>query len=89
MKEKEQHLQILLDIQKQLGDLKAETSAQSEMLKSLNDRVAIQNSKVFKNAEMIAKHQSILDNWQGKLTIIFLVSGIVGNLLLSYIKSKL
>jgi hypothetical protein len=81
--------EILLDVQKQIGHLGNETSKQSEMLIALNNKVAIANGRTTKNEEMLAKHQSILDDWKGKLAVIVVIVGFAGNLLISWIKKSL
>jgi len=54
MEHQDSHLNILLDIQKQLGKLGSETATQSEMLKALNDKVAIANGRTSKNENRIS-----------------------------------
>lgn len=85
----DEHLNILLDIQKQLGDVKTETRGQSEMLKALNEKVAIQNGRIYKAEGNIGSIQSLLENWKGKMVIIVAIVGIVGNLIITIIKSKI
>ena len=94
MKEsRDQHLGILLDIQKQLGDLKAETKGQSEMLHSLNDKVALANSKTAKNVMDIQAIKDERNIEKGKLYVIMAIGGfafsIVASVIVSFTKSKL
>lgn len=93
MEKPENHLSILLDIQKQLGDLKAESTGQSQMLISLDSRVAIQNGKVFKN---VAEIQSLKDErnvFKGKLFVVMAIGGfamsIIGGLIVAFARTKL
>lgn len=85
----DKHLSVLMDIQKQLGALGNETSRQSAMLIALNDKVLIANGRTSKNEAMISAHQSILDNWKGRVAVIVVVAGFVGGLLSAWLKSKL
>lgn len=85
----DKHLGVLMDIQKQLGALGNETARQSAMLVALNDKVLIANGRTSKNESMIVAHQTILDNWKGRLAVIVVVSGFVGSLFTAWIKSKL
>lgn len=83
------HLNVLLDIQKQLGALGNETSRQSQMLIALNEKVAVANGRTTKNETILKEHQTILDNWKGKLAVIVVAAGFIGNLVISWVKKKL
>lgn len=88
MKEsRDQHLGILLDIQKQLGDLKAETKGQSEMLHSLNDKVALANSKTAKNVMDIQAIKDERNIEKGKLYVVLAAGGFVFSIIASFITS--
>lgn len=86
---KDPHLNILLDIQKQIGVLGSETARQSEMLVALNDKVAIANGRTTKNETSIKEHQTIIDNWKGRIGVIVVVGGFVINLVIDFLKNKL
>lgn len=83
----DQHLGILLDIQKQIGDLKAETKGQSEMLLSLNDKVATANSKTAKNILDIQAIKDERNVEKGKLYVVMAVGGFVFSIVASFITS--
>lgn len=87
--ESNEHLNILLDIQKQLGALGKETSMQSQMIISLNEKVAVANGRTTKNEAEIAKMKSILDNWKGKLAVILVMGGVVGKIVLDFIRKQI
>lgn len=82
MKNNEQHLQILLDIQKQLGDLKAETSRQSEMLIRIDSQVQKTNGRVtqLETTDNINK---------GKLAVIGAIAGTIVSFIVSLMVKKL
>ena len=85
----DKHLGVLMDIQKQLGALGNETSRQSAMLIALNDKVLVANGRTAKNEEQLKAHQSILDNWKGKLAVIIAIAGFGGSLLSMWIRKQL
>jgi len=87
--EHDQHLNILLDIQKQLGDVKSETGRQSEVLRSLDARVAIQNSKTFALEKKVSEQERLLENWKGKLAIIVAISVFIVGAIRNIILDKL
>lgn len=87
--ESNEHLNILLDIQKQLGALGKETSMQSQMIISLNEKVAVANGRTTKNETELAKMKSILDNWKGKLAILVVAGGVVGKIALDFLRKQI
>lgn len=89
MEHNDPHLNILLDIQKQLGVVNRETGEQSKMLIALNEKVAIQNGRVTKAEQELKKVNSILDNWKGRLAIIVVIAGFLGNVIISWVKKEL
>lgn len=89
MEQQDPHLNILLDIQKQLGVLGAETARQSETLNSIDKQAKITNGRVGQLEKVTGNHQSILDNWRGKLAVIVIMAGFVGNLIITWIKKEL
>ena len=82
MKNNEQHLQILLDIQKQLGVLGAETSRQSEMLIRIDTQVQKTNGRVtqLETPDNINK---------GKLAVIGAIAGALVSFIISLAVKKL
>lgn len=82
MKNNEQHLQILLDIQKQLGVLGAETSRQSEMLIRIDSQVQKTNGRVtqLETTDNINK---------GKLAVIGAIAGALVSFIISLAVKKL
>jgi len=88
MEHSDKHLSILLDIQKQLGDVKSETRGQSEMLRALNEKVAIQNGRVTK-LEGVSNEQSVLiSNWKGRLVVLASIISVGIGLLSSWIRKQ-
>ena len=85
----DQYLSILLDIQKQLGDVKSETRGQSEMLVALNEKVAIQNGRVVKLEIADIKIEAIINNWKGRLVILASIVSVIVGLLSSWFRNKL
>lgn len=79
-----------MDIQTQIGDIKSETTKQSAQLTALNDKVAIQNSKVFKNTTEIQLLKDDKNVNKGKIFIVMAIGGflmtIVSALLVILIK---
>lgn len=85
MKERtDPHLNILMDIQTQIGDIKSETRGQSEILISLDNRVKEANHKTAKN---VAEIQAVKDEVQvikderninkGKMFVFMAIGGFV------------
>ena len=73
MDKKEDYLGILLDIQKQLWANTTETRWQTELLKALNDKVAIQNWRIYKTEGKVLGIELLLNNWKGRLAIIAII----------------
>jgi len=93
MAKHDEHLNILLDIQKQLGGVGGETARQSEMLKALNEKVAIQNGRVEKNEKKLDEHEAIINNWKGKLAIVIgiaiFVGGALREIIMNWLETKI
>lgn len=80
---------ILLDVQKQIGQLGNETSKQSEMLISLNNKVAIANGRTSKNEEKIENVEKTIDGFKNKVAGISLAIGLTVSLIVPIIKKYL
>lgn len=78
MAEQDIHLNILLDIQKQIGDLKSETTGQSEVLKRIDAQVQKTNGRV-----------TILENGdnyrKGKMAVIGAIAGSIASIIIAVI----
>lgn len=75
MEHKEEHLTILLDIQKQLGTLGAETARQSEVLKRIDTQVQKTNGRV--------TSLETDDNYRkGKLAVIGAIAGGIASVII-------
>jgi len=87
------HLSILLDLQKQLGDLKSETVKQSQVLLSIDAQVKKTNGRVtvLESTESIAKNTSNIR--KGKFIVWGTIGGFIGAvtlaLLIGFIKKTL
>lgn len=78
MKERtDPHLNILMDIQTQIGDIKSETTKQSAQLTALNEKVAIQNGKVFKSIQDIQDIKDERNINKGKMFVFMAIGGFV------------
>lgn len=78
MENPESHLTILLDIQKQLGTLGAETARQSEVLKRIDTQVQRTNGRV--------STLETEDNYRkGKLAIIGAIAGGVASIIIGLV----
>lgn len=79
------HLNILLDIQKQLGVISRETGEQTTKLNALNEKVAIQNGKVFKNMQDIQGLKDEKNIEKGEKKIKGILWGAVGGVITAVI----
>ena len=70
----EKMYEILLGIQKQIGDISRETGEQTKSLADLNTKVATANGRTSKNEERIEK----LEMWRSYLLGAFVVASAVG-----------
>lgn len=80
---------ILLDVQKQIGNLGNETSKQSEMLVSLNDKVAIANGRTSKNENRIEELEKTVSGFKNKVAGVSLVVGLLASIVVPFIKEKI
>jgi len=87
------HLNILLDLQKQLGDLKSETVKQSQVLLSIDAQVKKTDLRVsiLEDTNSIAKNTSNIK--KGKLIVWGTIGGFIGAvtlaLFIGFIKNTL
>jgi hypothetical protein len=85
MEYKDQHLNILLDIQKQLGALSRETGEQTEKLKSIEYQTIKTNGRVLaleKKNEQSEKEKEFI---RGKMAVISFIAGALGAIIMSAI----
>lgn len=85
MEHKDPHLSILLDIQKQLGQLGRETGEQTEKLKSIEAQTMKTNGRVTKLEqlnEVIAREKEYA---RGKMAVIGVIAGGIGAIIMSVI----
>lgn len=80
---------ILLDVQKQIGQLGNETAKQSEMLVSLNNKVAIANGRTSKNEERIEVIEKTIDGYKNKAIGISAIVGFLVSMAIPFIKEKI
>ena len=83
MKQADPHLNILLDLQKQLGDLKSETVKQSQVLLSIDAQVKKTNGRVtvLEATESITKNTKNIR--KGKLIVWATIGGFIGAVVLA------
>lgn len=83
--ESQQLLTILLDIQKQLGDANSVLSAHTVLLSSLDDRVALANSKTAKNILDIQTIKDEKNVFKGKNYVITIIVSFLSTITMAVI----
>lgn len=89
MEHHDPHLNILLDIQKQLGVLGAETARQSEMLISIDKQAKLTNGRVTNLEKDNQSHKEFRANLKGKVAVISVVLGFAVNLIIDWAKKNI
>lgn len=77
---------LLLDVQKQIGDIGKETARQSEMLIALNKRVEIANGRTSKNESAIDAINKDIASFKSKAAGVALAVTMFGSLIITGIK---
>ena len=67
--------EILLRVENRLG--------------AMEQKIDLVHEQAVKTNGRVDKHETILENWKGKLAVIIVMAGFFGNLIISWIKRQL
>lgn len=89
--------QILLNIQKQIGELSRETGVQSEMLKNIHQEVKYTNGRVTKLetviipaiSDQVGKNGRFINDWKVRIGMIVTGVSVTWLIIGSWVKGKL